>query len=126
MFSFTRVLRNAEHIATTGITGLAAVAKPRPVLLEHYKNTLAALSELPSHAVYRQATEALTKHRQSIVEATESADEIEQKIGAGLIEEVILQAETELSLAKKMKEWKPWEALEEPAPKGQWEYFEKK
>ncbi|XP_051682868.1 NADH dehydrogenase [ubiquinone] 1 alpha subcomplex subunit 5-like [Oryctolagus cuniculus] len=34
----------------------------------------------------------------------------------GPIEEVVLQAEKELSLARKMMHWKPWEPLMEEPP----------
>jgi len=49
--------------------------------------------------------------------------EIEDKIGAGLIEEIIQVAQGELRLVETMKEAKVWEELEEKAPEGQWEYF---
>jgi len=51
--------------------------------------------------------------------------EIEDKIAAGLIEEVIQVAEGELQLVDEMAESKVWEALEEKAPAGQWTYFDR-
>ncbi|KKY19206.1 putative nadh-ubiquinone oxidoreductase 299 kda [Phaeomoniella chlamydospora] len=51
--------------------------------------------------------------------------EIESKIGAGLIEEVIQVAEGELELVDEMLKSKVWEPLEEKAPEGQWSYFER-
>lgn len=56
--------------------------------------------------MYRQATETLTKQRQAIVEENKITEDIENKIGCGLIEEVVFQAKDELSLAKKMLQWK--------------------
>lgn len=50
---------------------------------------------------------------------------IEQKIGAGLIEEVVQVAEGELALIDEMLRHKVWEELEEKAPPGQWVYFER-
>jgi len=48
--------------------------------------------------------------------------ELEKKIGCGQIEEVIMQAENELLLSRKMVEWKPWEPLQtKPAP-NQWKW----
>ncbi|KAH6631641.1 ETC complex I subunit conserved region-domain-containing protein [Chaetomium tenue] len=52
--------------------------------------------------------------------------ELETKIGAGLIEEVIQVAEGELKLVDTMVESKVWEPLEEQPAEGQWTYFERK
>ena len=78
-------------------------------------------------------TRELTSHRIS---------EIETKIGAGLIEEVVRVAEGELLLVDEMlasRAWvysdqcksqckltvHRWEDLEEKSPPGQWEYFDR-
>ncbi|KAE9972410.1 hypothetical protein BLS_004038 [Venturia inaequalis] len=52
-------------------------------------------------------------------------EDIENKIGGGLIEEVIQVAQGELKLVDTMIESKAWESLIEPAPEGQWSYFER-
>ena len=52
-------------------------------------------------------------------------NEIEVKVGAGLIEEVVQVAEGELLLVDEMLESKVWEDLEEQAAPGQWEYFDR-
>ncbi|KAL8698167.1 MAG: hypothetical protein Q9201_006724 [Fulgogasparrea decipioides] len=49
--------------------------------------------------------------------------EIEDKLGGGLIEEVILVAEGEHKLVDTMLESRSWEELEEKPPNGQWTYF---
>ncbi|KAH8195049.1 hypothetical protein TruAng_010782 [Truncatella angustata] len=55
----------------------------------------------------------------------DQVEEIEQKIGAGLIEEVVQMAESELKLLDLMLQAKPWEELEEKPAEGQWTYFER-
>ncbi|PBP17174.1 Spc97/Spc98 family protein [Diplocarpon rosae] len=51
--------------------------------------------------------------------------EIENKIGAGLIEEVIHVAEGELKLVDVLAKSKVWEDLEEKPVEGQWTYFKR-
>ncbi|KAF1946833.1 hypothetical protein EJ02DRAFT_366281 [Clathrospora elynae] len=55
----------------------------------------------------------------------EAISDLESRIGAGLIEEVIQVAEGEHKLVDAMIQAKVWEPLEEPAPEGQWAYFER-
>ncbi|KAI9485331.1 MAG: ETC complex I subunit conserved region-domain-containing protein [Benjaminiella poitrasii] len=119
---FTRTLFQGVTKVLTGITGIPVNKNPRPQLMQIYNATLEALTRIPPTAVYRQATESLTKQRLSIVESTEQIEEIESKIDVGQIEEIIMQAEDELKLVGKMEEWKAWEPLETPIPKGQWVY----
>jgi NADH dehydrogenase (ubiquinone) 1 alpha subcomplex subunit 5 len=69
--------------------------------------------------------EALTKHRLQLVQSTDSISQIESSLNAGKIEEVIIQAQDELSLLESMKEKRPWEPLEVPVPPNQWKYFDK-
>ncbi|KAA8650572.1 hypothetical protein EYZ11_003545 [Aspergillus tanneri] len=58
------------------------------------------------------------------LEAQQISD-IENKIGAGLIEEVIQVAEGELKLVDELYKSKAWEELEEKPSPGQWVYFER-
>ncbi|RCI14113.1 hypothetical protein L249_8123 [Ophiocordyceps polyrhachis-furcata BCC 54312] len=51
--------------------------------------------------------------------------ELENQIGAGLIEEVIQVAETELRLVDVMERAKIWENLEEMPADEQWKYFQR-
>ncbi|CEQ38788.1 SPOSA6832_00240 [Sporobolomyces salmonicolor] len=114
---------------STGITGLSIHPDPLPALVHMYNSTLTLLNQIPASAVYRQSVESITRERLGAVtlagaQGGETAIEgVERQIGAGLIEEVILQAEGELKLAAKMVEWKAWEDLESPPAPGQWEPF---
>ncbi|KAH7064162.1 ETC complex I subunit conserved region-domain-containing protein [Paraphoma chrysanthemicola] len=215
-----------EAGAPTGLTGLVTHPSPRSTLLYHYNSTLDKLKKIPESSVYRQSTEALTRHRLQIVEQSkpkgwdewqdkikaqvaedpglisvietgngqtlvlpteqqvderakaaewdgevvqafpegirtakerlphvqkmkgdvnyspdrvvsqvkfapepqytvEAISDLESKIGAGLIEEVIQVAEGEHDLVETMVKNKVWEPLEEQAPEGQWSYFER-
>ncbi|KAJ9194928.1 hypothetical protein DTO164E3_7132 [Paecilomyces variotii] len=222
--------RYLEPFTPTGLTGLVTHPSPRPTLIYLYTTTLEKLKAFPESSAYRQATEALTRHRLQIVESTkppgfetwlervkktveaepdrfqklrradgsytfaakqqddfvdhnprgnewdgevlepttegpartpeeearwheaieestaakmkdsdfetesmqwenepaleaEQVSEIEKKIGAGLIEEVIQVAEGELKLVDELAKAKVWEELEEKPKPGQWEYF---
>ena len=57
----------------TGLTGLFTHPSPRSTLLYLYGATLDHLKAFPEYSVYRQSTEALTKHRQSIIEQIKPA-----------------------------------------------------
>ena len=57
----------------TGLTGLYTHPTPRSTLIHLYSSTLVLLRQLPSSSAYRASTEALTKHRLSIVESTKPA-----------------------------------------------------
>lgn len=46
-----------------------------------------------------------------VVDETRSIREIEEKIAAGLVEELIFAAHNELKLLRIMKNWKPWEHI---------------
>lgn len=113
-------------IGPTGITGLYQHPNPRPALIAVYNATLKELESIPATSVYRQSVENITKARKKIVEESEVTEVIENKIGAGLIEEVLIQASEEFNLIKKMAEWKPWEELEEKPLDDQWVYFDTK
>ncbi|KHJ36212.1 putative nadh-ubiquinone oxidoreductase kda subunit [Erysiphe necator] len=60
-----------EAGAPTGLTGLFTHVSPRSTLMYTYHCTLEALSKLPENSIYRQSTEAITKHRMAIVASVE-------------------------------------------------------
>ncbi|KAL6680605.1 hypothetical protein CA7LBN_002915 [Candidozyma auris] len=134
IMKFTRVLRQAEEVLVkaaegypTGLAGLYQHPNPRPALISLYNYTLNYLQKnFPEHSVYRQSVEAMTKSRLKIVEENEIKEVIENKIGGGLIEEIVVQANDELALAKDLSSLKAWEELEEKPLDDQWVYFGKK
>lgn len=131
---FTRVLRQAEEVLVkaasgnpTGLTGIYQHPNPRPALIALYNHTLTVLDKkFPKESVYKQSVEALTKNRLKIVQEEEITENIENKIGGGLIEEIIIQAHEELGLANELSLLKCWEELEEKPLDDQWVYFGKK
>ncbi|GAA5898060.1 hypothetical protein JCM8208_000144 [Rhodotorula glutinis] len=141
MFRATRILLAAAPQATkaaptslrtklsTGITGIAVHPEPLSALVDSYKSTLNVLDKIPASAVYRQSAEAITRERLAAVERLggegdeASIEQVEQAIGAGIVEELLMQATDELKLAGKMIEFKSWEELEEAPAPGQWEPF---
>lgn len=131
---FTRVLRQAEEVLVkaasgnpTGLTGIYQHPNPRPALIALYNHTLTVLdTKFPKESVYKQSVEALTRNRLKIVQEEEITENIENKIGGGLIEEIIIQAHEELGLASDLSLMKCWEELEEKPLDDQWVYFGKK
>lgn len=124
MLRATSLLRQAVHTSaplsthiprtktTTTLFGLSVHPEPLPTLLHTYSSTLSLLQQIPTSAVYRQSVESITNERKSIVEALggkgseEEIKAVEDKIGAGYIEEVLVQAKEELALTGKVFEWK--------------------
>ncbi len=49
-------------------------------------------------------------------------DAIEAVVKMGQVEELIVQAQDELALAQKMRDWAPWQTLTEVPPAGQWKF----
>ena len=85
---------------TTGLVGLAVCDTPHERLTILYTKTLDILKHFPKHAAYRKYTEQITNEKLDMVKA----------------------AEKELSLARKMLKWKPWEPLVEEPPANQWKW----
>lgn len=95
---------------------------------------------MPQEAGYRKYTEEVVAQRLKIVlsvsfwifsnsmnhEAfclqTPVVKDLEKSINCGQAEELIVQAENELILARKMLGWKPWEPLAKQAPAKQWDW----
>ena len=65
--------RYLEAGAPTGLTGLFTHPSPRSHLLFVYASILEKLEAFPESSIYRQSTEALTKHRMNIIEQIKPA-----------------------------------------------------
>lgn len=105
---------------STGIAGYPVHPEPLRALTETYQGTLTLLQQIPASAVYRQSAESITKERLDAIKAIggqgteQEIEAVEARIGAGLIEEVLEQAQGELQLAGKMIEWKALSLLLSP------------
>lgn len=97
---------------STTITGLPIHPCPFPYLTSVYHSTLSLLSTIPPGALYRQSVESITQERLDLIErfglngTEEGIRSVEEKVGLGCVEELIIMAESELSLVGKMLEWK--------------------
>ncbi len=70
----------------------------------------------------RKHTETILTQRAALVKSEPTVADLEKKINCGQIEEVIIQAENELSLSRNILEWKCWEPLSTEAPANQWKW----
>lgn len=105
----------------TGLTDLQTHPSPKQNLLKVYDHTLALVREkFPTSSVYRTTVENLTNARKAIVESTDDIESIEQKVGSGLVEEILVQAADEFRLAEDLAEHKIWDDLEEEPLPDQW------
>ncbi|XP_025106889.1 NADH dehydrogenase [ubiquinone] 1 alpha subcomplex subunit 5-like [Pomacea canaliculata] len=112
----------ASRKLTTGLTGLAVAKHPQQTLKVLYEKILHTLRKIPENSGYRKYTEQIVNEKLSIVKSEACAMTLEKKLNAGQIEEVILQAERELMLSRKMLQWKVWEPLIAQAPPKQWKW----
>ena len=122
----------------TGLTGMTVAKNPTHTLGVLYRfnildvisslrnfifsKNLRALAKMPLDYPYRKNTESIVNERVAIMKQSNTIEEAEKKIGMGQIEEVIIQAENELVLSRKILEWKSWEPLAEEAPANQWKW----
>ncbi|KAK6643728.1 hypothetical protein RUM43_005238 [Polyplax serrata] len=107
---------------TTQLTGLAVSHNPKYTLNRYYKKILSILGRMPETASYRKHTEGIIKQRSYIINSTDNIKIMEDKIGCGVIEEVIIQAKNELALAELLLVKRPWERLMNPIPQNQWKW----
>ncbi|XP_043255016.1 NADH dehydrogenase [ubiquinone] 1 alpha subcomplex subunit 5 [Colletes gigas] len=105
---------------TTGLTGIAVSKDPKFELDKLYRRILKVLSTLPQESAYKRNTEKLIREKHEVIQQTNDVAVIEEKIGCGQAEEVIIQAKNELALVEQMSKFRPWERLIEEPPENQW------
>ncbi|KAK0178246.1 hypothetical protein PV328_002217 [Microctonus aethiopoides] len=105
---------------TTFLKGLAVVKLPHLKLGNLYTKLLRALAQLPEDSAYRIYTEQIVKERSEKLKNIADIPTLEKEIDCGQVEELMIQAQNELLLARKMIVWKPWEPLVEQEPPNQW------
>jgi len=109
MLSATRCLYKAATERVVTMVGLKQEPNAKEMLEKLYQETLEKVKILPEKSVYRQNVEKITNYRWKVVKESETVEAIEERVGAGLVEELIEQAKNELQLIPKFKEWKLWE-----------------
>ncbi|XP_064633099.1 NADH dehydrogenase [ubiquinone] 1 alpha subcomplex subunit 5-like [Lineus longissimus] len=107
---------------TTGLTGLEVAKHPHKTLKVLYDKTLRTLEKMPDNAAYRKHTQKIVQSRLSVVNSQNDMKQVEDQINCGQAEELILQAERELILARKMLRWKAWEPLVAQPNENQWKW----
>lgn len=105
---------------STKLAGLPVCKNPAHVLTLLYGKIIRVLNKMPASSAYRRYTEEVVSTRAAIVAACPCPADIEEKIGCGQAEELIVQAEKELLLAKNLLLSKPWEPLITKPEPGQW------
>jgi len=64
----------------------------------------------------------IVEERLNIIKTEPDVEKLEEKISCGQVEELLVQGERELALARAMLHWRPWEPLIEEAPLNQWKW----
>ncbi|CAH1398116.1 unnamed protein product [Nezara viridula] len=105
---------------STKLTGLPVCKNPAHVLTLLYGKIIRVLNKMPASSAYRKYTEEIVSTRAAIVAACPCPEDIEKNICCGQAEELILQAERELHLAKNLLLTRPWEPLIAKPEPDQW------
>lgn len=112
MFDHKKYMKHEGPLKlSTGIAYMDVEPFPRMKLMKLYYLCLQELKDMPDEYGYKFLSQELTRFRMSVVDETLSIRAIEEKISAGLVEELIIQAHNEIKLLKIMKRWKPWEFI---------------
>ncbi|KAI5807851.1 hypothetical protein DFH27DRAFT_542819 [Peziza echinospora] len=122
-----RVPDNAEGVDLEGLSYVDQALKEQEQSISagSYANTASEASIDASEEASTLAEVDLPGVPAEPALTAEQIVELEGKIGAGLLEEVIAQGVAELKLVQEMLAAKPWEDLIEQPVEGQWIYFER-
>lgn len=130
---------STSNRSTTGLSGLPVHPNPKASLMEYYGKTLSLIREnMPKDYVYRRQMEKILTSKLKWLEnfkgnlstnQEEKDDPLGQRSAMGWlpVESIIIQAEYEFDLVKKMVEWKSWESKKteiNQLPEHGWKYFE--
>lgn len=111
-FDHQRYMRHEGPLKlSTGIAFLDVEPFPRMKLMKLYYLALQEINELPDEYQYKILSRELTRFRMKVVDENESIRAIEEKIGYGMIEELVAAAHNEVKLLRLMKNWQPWDFL---------------
>ena len=103
----------------TGLAGMPVCQEPHKEILYWIGKNLRSLAKLPLDSKYRTMNESLINEKKSVVESTESPEEIERKLGFQC-EEIIEDLKKENELVTTMAKYKAWEPLSDKPPADQW------
>ena len=107
---------------TTNLARMALSKNPHVELARIYSKNMRVLAKMPTDYPYKKYTENDIMERAALVKSEPNVADLEKKINCGQIEEVLIQARNELSLSRKILEWKSWEPLETQPPANQWKW----
>lgn len=96
--------------------------KRLPIVFIPKKSSPNVPESWPQYVLYLLPSSSSNEWYFHIIFQNTDVTDIEKQINCGQIEEVIVQAENELLLARKMLGWKPWEPLAREAPATQWNW----
>uniref|UniRef100_A0A2K5QLZ0 NADH dehydrogenase [ubiquinone] 1 alpha subcomplex subunit 5 n=1 Tax=Cebus imitator TaxID=2715852 RepID=A0A2K5QLZ0_CEBIM len=72
--------------------------------------------------LYTNILDVLEKNTEQFTNEKQDVQKFEDQLQGGQIKEMILQAENQLSLARKMMQWKTWKPLVEEPSANQWKW----
>ena len=100
----------AKRKETTGLVGLYVDDDARAKLIGAYEATLESLKGIPQDARYRKNLEKTVAWRlEACRDAALDDAALERKVGMGQVEQLLREAQVELSLTEFMKTHRPWE-----------------